>query len=70
MSNLKEPTAEELLSRLIGGFFVSTNGGLEWGYQEGYTLRELFSLDLERQLSKYLQPLNMLSYQQENGFYE
>lgn len=58
MSNTKELTAKELLSELLTGFFISGNGGLEWGYQEGFTVRELLGLDIEKQLLKYCQSNN------------
>lgn len=58
MSNTKELTAEELLSELLTGFFISGNGGLEWGYREGFTVREILSLDIEKQLLRYLRSNN------------
>jgi|JI9StandDraft_2_1071091.scaffolds.fasta_scaffold1933178_1 hypothetical protein len=57
MSDIEEPSAEELLSVLLTAFFVrERKGGLEWAYPDGTAIRHIFSLDFERQLSSYLIP--------------
>jgi len=47
--------AEELLRELLKYFYVSgPSEGLEWGYQEGYTIGEIAGKEFEQELKTFL----------------
>lgn len=41
---------EELLGRLLEGFYINGNGNLEWIYIEDATVAEVMSIELENRL--------------------
>lgn len=50
-----KPTPEELLKKLLKGFYIDDKG-LSWRYVEGCPIKELFDEEFEKQLIKYKDP--------------
>ncbi len=47
-------TADELLRRLLEGFYVSPWGGLNWSYLEDTPIRAIYGIEFENALIPFL----------------
>lgn len=50
-----KPTPEELLKKLLDGFYIDDNG-LNWRFREGVSISGVFDEEFEKQLIEYKDP--------------
>lgn len=50
-----KPTPEELLRKLLNGFYIDDRG-LSWGFKENISVKQVFDEEFEKQLIEYKDP--------------